>query len=126
MMFGIVGLLLLQEGLSAPIAVMGGMAVGGSAMYLVARLFAFFRTLQSSGTLDLNNAIGKEGRVYLTIKPGGGGQIEIAIQGQQRICDAVSESDDMIPTDSRIRVKSIVNNRFVVEALTTEKSGKKV
>ncbi|NLN61814.1 MAG: hypothetical protein GX146_02935 [Myxococcales bacterium] len=122
MIFGIVGLLLLQEDFAAYWALLGGIVAGGGAMYLVARLFAFFRSLQSSGTLNLNNAVGQEGRVYLTIPQGGVGQVEIAIQGQQRICDAITEGGASIPTDSRVRVVSVVNSRFIVEAITADKA----
>jgi len=61
------------------------------AVWLISWVFTLFGRLQHSGTMDLRNAIGKNGRVYLTIPKGGTGKVEVEVQGGLNVLDAVSE-----------------------------------
>jgi membrane protein implicated in regulation of membrane protease activity len=87
---------------------------GLAAMWLVAKTFALFRKMQSSGTLDLNNAVGQTGRIYLSVKPDVPGKIEVTVQGRLQIFDAVSEDREPLPTDTRVVVVRVENQNIMV------------
>lgn len=118
MMFGLVGLAMrLGSGFGAALSVLAATAVGLLGMLTVAKVFQFFFGLQSSGTINLENAVGKTGRVYLRIKPHSMGQIEVAFQGRLRICDAVSADRDEIPTDAQVEITGIEGSTLIVKRL---------
>ena len=123
MMFGLIGLMLNKgHGWGAGASVGIGVGAGLVTNFAVAKIFQMFRRLQSSGTMDLRNAIGEEGNVYLTIKSDEPGKIQIAVQEHLKVFDAVSADGSEIPTDSRIRVVRLVKgNTMVVERVQTSK-----
>jgi len=119
MMFGLVGLALTREaGLAPPLALLVALAAGVASMWIVARLFSAMMALQSSGTLDLAHAVGEEGVVYLTIKPGTGGQVQVAIHGRLGVYDAQTNGGRDIATGHAVRVVGVRANALVVESLT--------
>jgi membrane protein implicated in regulation of membrane protease activity len=115
MMFGLVGLGLRGEGSGVAVSLGGGFITGLVCMYGVAKAFQLFRSLQSSGTIKLKNAVGKEARVYLTIKADEPGQVQVEVQGHLGIYDARSRHGEEIPTDTPVKVVGIVNNLMIVE-----------
>jgi membrane protein implicated in regulation of membrane protease activity len=118
MMFGFVGLAMNRgSGLGGTVSVLVAIVAGFGCMWLVARLFRFFYGLQSSGTINLSNAVGQQARVYLKIKRNVPGQIEVPIQGHLKIYDAVSEDNKEIPTDTRVVVVSVNGTTMVVKRL---------
>jgi membrane protein implicated in regulation of membrane protease activity len=70
--------------------------------------------LQSEGTLDVWNALGKEGTVYLTIPPTGKGIVQINVQDTLRELSAVSKDKTEIKTGERIVVVDIVGGSTLV------------
>jgi membrane protein implicated in regulation of membrane protease activity len=118
MIFGLVGLALTREaGLPPQLAVAIALAAGLAAMWAVAKVFALMLGLQSSGTLDLAEAVGQEGVVYLTIKPGAGGQVQVSVQGRLGVFEAQASGPVEIATGRAIRVVGVRSNQLVVEAL---------
>lgn len=118
MMFGLVGLALTREAaLSPQLAVALALAAGLAAMWAVAKVFSLMMGLQSSGTLDLARAVGEEGVVYLTIKPGSGGQVQINVQGRLGVYDAQTNGAAEIATGRAVRVVAVRANALVVEAM---------
>ncbi|MFW5856768.1 MAG: NfeD family protein [Planctomycetota bacterium] len=115
LVFGLIGLGLhrqldLHPFLAAPGAFLAGLA----AMALIASLFSFMHGMQSSGTLDMRNAVGQEGNVYLTVAASGSGQVEITIQGRRQTFNAVTDGEADLPTDSRVRVVRVVSGSTLV------------
>ncbi len=110
MMFGLVGLALLKANLSTPETLAGGAIAGLVAVRVIGLLFEQMRHLQSDGTLDIHNAVGQSGSVYLTIPAQGTGQVQVPVQGSLRIFDAASTGEQIIPTGEKIRVTGIVDN----------------
>jgi hypothetical protein len=53
--------------------------------------------------LDLRNAIGENGTVYLACRPGGSGRVEVPVQGAMRVLDAVAAGDEGLPTGTKVR-----------------------
>jgi membrane protein implicated in regulation of membrane protease activity len=118
MMFGLVGLALTREAaLNPQLSVAIALAAGLASMWVVARVFALMIGLQSSGTIDLSHAIGQEGVVYLTIKAGTGGQVQVAVQGRLGVYEAQGGSGTEIATGRAVRVVGVRAGQLVVEAL---------
>ena len=115
LMFGLTGYVMLKSGgLHPGWAVLGGAAAGSLMVFLVACVFKVFMKMQSSGTLNLQNAIGQEGVVYLRIPAGGTGKVQVPIQGQLLTMDAVGESkEDAIKSGERIRVAGVVSGEVL-------------
>jgi hypothetical protein len=89
LMFGLVGFLLLRNQEAAPwIAGSAGFAVGIVTMFIIAKLFYSSRKLQSDGTIYPANAVGVEGSVYLAIRPGEIGKVQLTVRGALKIFDA--------------------------------------
>jgi membrane protein implicated in regulation of membrane protease activity len=119
MMFGLVGLgLSRQFWVPDIIAAAIGTVAGLFTFWVIARLFSSMTKLQSDGTLKLSNAIGQQGKVYLTIPAQGTGQVQVAFQGRLMIYDAISANKEEIKTGDQIVVIDIAGgNILVVEQL---------
>ncbi len=119
MMFGLVALALSRQSRVGDLwAIIGGAAAGAATVWVIGRIFVGMKRLQADGTLQVENAIGQEGSVYLNIPPGKSGQVRVAVQGQLRVFDAISESNAPIITGDRIRVKKLsAGNILVVEKI---------
>lgn len=114
MMFGLVGLALLRAGLAVAWTVLGGIVAGLITVFISSLLFTQMKRLQSEGTLDLKNAVGRTGKVYLTIQAGKSGQIQVAVQGSLRIIDAVSNDQKKIATGQPIKVVAVADTETLV------------
>ncbi len=115
-MFGLVGLAMMRNsGLQAVWAILGGTVAGLFSVWVVSWLFAFFKKMQHSGTISLQNAVGKEGTVYMNIPADEPGKVQVSVQGRLSIFEAVSEDKSSISTDTRVTVVKVVSgNRLVV------------
>lgn len=121
MMFGLVGLALLrQSGFPGAAAATVGLLAGAASMWGIAQAFRLMQTLQSSGTLDLRHAIGEEGVVYLTLRPGRGGQVQVTVQGRLGVYEARAEDDQEIATGRGIRVVDVRSDVLVVEPVEAD------
>ena len=81
-------------------------------------IFFFPGGLSSSSTLNLSNAIGEEGTIYLTIREGSTGKVRVEVQGRLKVFEARSADGSELKTDCRVRVTSVVSgNVFVVESI---------
>lgn len=117
MMFGLVGIALRrQSGVSVPWSMAGAMAAGLATVWVIGQIFSFMKGLQSSGTVDIQNAVGQEGTVYLTIPAEGTGKARLTIQDHLKVLDAISEHKVKLETGQRIRVVRVVaGNLLAVE-----------
>jgi hypothetical protein len=116
MMFGLVGLALLKAGLAVFLTVLGGMLAGLVTVAISGLIFTQMKRLQSEGTINIQNTVGAEGSVYLTIPKHGTGQVQIIAQGSLKIFDAVSKNKTMIATGETIQVVGVAGgNTLIVE-----------
>ena len=115
MMFGLTGLAMSKESdFGALASIVGGTVAGLVTVYVIKALFRVFNNLQSSGTLNLKNAVGEEGTVYLSIPEEQAGKVRVEVQGHLKVMEAVSQDGSRIPTDTRVRVASVVNGNVLV------------
>jgi len=104
MMFGLIGLMISEMDAPQALSILGGLGAGGVSMWTVSKLFDTFKEFEQSGTMDLENANGATGTVYLRIPASGQGQIQITFQGAMRTMDAISIDGVEIPTGALIQV----------------------
>ena len=107
--FGWGTLWLLRVGLHPAIALFFGVAMGIWAMILVAILLRLALQLQEDGTVDIQNALGLSGTVYLTVPAArqGEGKVHLVVQDQLRELQAVTDEPQDIPTGTPIRVMGV-------------------
>jgi hypothetical protein len=116
MMFGLVGLALLKAGLPVFVTVLGGMLAGLVTVAITGLIFTQMKRLQTEGTINIQNTVGTEGSVYLTIPKNGTGQVQIIAQGSLKIFDAISNNKSVIATGEKIHVVGVAGgNTLVVE-----------
>lgn len=116
MMFGLVGLALLRASQPVLLTVIGGMLAGLVTVAITGLIFTQMKRLQTEGTINIQNTVGTEGSVYLTIPKNGTGQVQIIVQGSLKIFDAVSNSKILIATGEQVRVVGVASgNTLIVE-----------
>ena len=112
------GLVFLDPSLSIPLplGILISFALGVAALVLVAFAMRGISKLQSSGNLDLRNAIGKVGQVYLTVPAGGkaSGKINLTIQEQYKEFTAITTADTDLKTGSYVRVVALSESGILV------------
>ena len=118
MFFGWSGLAAADGGLGTIGALAISFVAGLIMMLLTAWVFMLFIKLQASGTMDIKNAIGTVGEVYLTIPPQKQnlGKVQIIIQGGLRTMDAVTEEPEAIKTGSKIEVIDVESSTLIVKS----------
>jgi membrane protein implicated in regulation of membrane protease activity len=115
MLFGWVGLAMSRSADLGPALSIGiGVAAGLVANFAFAKVFQAFKRMQSSGTMNLKNAVGEEGEVYLTIKQNEPGKVRVAVQEHLKVFDAVSDDGSEIPTSTRVVVVRVVKGNTMV------------
>ena len=125
MLFGAVGMWLRQSGLPglllAPVALASGVAAAVGTAYITRQLLR----LESSGSLQLENAVGQPATVYLPIpaRRQGVGRVQFTLQGRTVELRAVSDENHVLPTGAAVIVVSILDNDTVEVTLTPQLEG---
>ncbi len=116
--FGWGGLIGYYRGFSGTWQVVLAFAIGIVFALLVSTMLYLLSKLKSSGNLNLNNAIGKIGDVYLQIpaKGEGTGIVNVIVQDSLRELKAMSEGD-AIPTGEKVKIVKLAGNTLVVETI---------
>lgn len=97
-----------------PQSLLTGLVVGAAMVWLLAILLKAVYDLQSSGNIQIADAVGAEGRVYADIpaRGEGRGQVQLIVSGRQRMFTAVSDGEAM-PSQTRVRVTRVNQDRSV-------------
>ncbi|HZL10726.1 MAG TPA: hypothetical protein VFC65_12075 [Prolixibacteraceae bacterium] len=115
-MFGWSGLGFLNAGLAPWLVVILSFICGLLMMLAMASLFYFMSKLAESGNLNMKNAIGHLGEVYLTI-PGeraGMGKVQLTVQGTLQTVDAITDEPEAIATSSLIEVLDVIDEQILL------------
>jgi hypothetical protein len=115
--FGLTGLAADRAGWPATTTLGTAIAAGLLALWIVAWLMQALTRLQSRGNLDLQHAIGRPGRVYLTV-PGqlaGPGKIQLQLQERTVETIAVTRGPELI-TGADVIVVGLRGETLEVEA----------
>ncbi len=115
MFFGLAGLYTLNSDGSDSLAILAGGVAGGASMYGTGKIFQVFFALEASGNVEISEAVGVRGSVYLRIPEGGVGQVQIELGGGLKTYNAKSEDDQGIATGEFIEVVDTITSTLVVK-----------
>ncbi len=118
MFFGLAGLWTLEvsSGDSAnAMAVLVGGGAGLASMYVTSKIFQVFFSLEASGNIEMSDAIGQKGTVYLRIPEGGVGQVQIQLGGALKTYNAKAKDGQGIATSDFIEVVDTLASTLVVQ-----------
>jgi len=94
--------------------------IGTATLFGMAKLMQLMMKLQSSGNIDLENAVGLTGEVYIPVpaNEGGMGKVSITIQGRYAEYNAVTKGPELLKTGIFVKVAEVRGNTLVVEKET--------
>lgn len=114
--FGWTGIATLDAGMSLLVSVVIALLAGLTMMTVMASIFYMFSKLTDSGTMDVKNAIGGVGEVYLTVKAKRGniGKVSIMVQGSLRELEAITDDEQDLNNGMVITVKDVINGNLLL------------
>jgi membrane protein implicated in regulation of membrane protease activity len=114
--FSWTGLACLDAGLSTGSTVLISVIAGTLMMVAMATLFYMLSKLTDSGTMQMKNAIGHVGEVYLPIEANRGnkGKVQIKVQGSLRELPAITDDDEDLLVRSVITVVDIIGDNTLL------------
>tara|TARA_Y100001970_G_scaffold293294_1_gene439118 strand:+ start:727 stop:1329 length:603 start_codon:yes stop_codon:yes gene_type:complete len=115
MFFGLAGLYTMKATDTSTIAIGVGGAAGFASMWGTGKLFQLFITLQSDGTVEISEAVGANGTVYLRIPHDGAGQVQVNFGGSLRTMNAKSHDDAEIGNGEFIEVVDTMGDVLIVK-----------
>ncbi len=123
--FGIGGLGARSLGAATPLTIVAAVLLGVMGMFGVAVSMRAMLGLQRDGTLDIRNAMGKVGTVYVPV-PGalsGVGKVTLAVQGRTVEYQAVTLEGSVLPTGAPVVVVGIRDNDILEVLLLSSVDG---
>lgn len=98
------------------LSVIVGILLGVGMAFLFAYAMKKAMKLQSSGNIDINNAVGQTGSVYLQIpaNKSGFGKVNVLVQDRLQEFNAMTADAEIIPTGVEVTVVSIELNYLIV------------
>ena len=114
--FGWAGLALSRSGVPGGVSTLIAFLLGLGAMVVLALMLRGALRLQSDGTMDLKNALGLCGTVYLTVPPRrqGTGKITLVLQGQLGEFEALTDEAEPLKTGQSVQVVGLSGPIMVV------------
>lgn len=114
--FGWTGIACLDAEMEFFTVVIVSLAAGLIMMTVMASIFFFFSKLTDSGTMDVKNAVGGVGEVYLTVraKRGNIGKVTIMVQGSFRELEAITDDEEDLTNGMVINVKEVINGNLLL------------
>lgn len=113
---GWAGLTLLKSSMPAGLSIAIAAGAGILAMVLMALIIKLFLKLQSNGNIDMRNALGLSGSVYISIPPArcGTGKVNIILQNQLGEFDAVTDEETPLKFGEEITVVGLSGSNTLV------------
>lgn len=116
MVFSWVGLGLINGEMSTVVVVLISSASGLLMMVIMSTLFYFISRMTDSGSLNVDNALGKTGTVYIPVrnKRSNMGKVQITIQGSIHELDAMTDEDEDLKTGSVVKVIKVLDDNILI------------
>jgi len=117
-LFGWVGIVLAEKEINIFLIFFIAIICGLMGMFIIAIMFYLISKMQRNGNINIRNAIGHTGQVYLTIpaKQAGVGKIQIIIQERLTEVNAMTNNYKQLSTGTLIRVVDVIDiNTLLVE-----------
>jgi hypothetical protein len=113
--FGLGGAWSASSGHEAAVSLLVALASGFAAMYAMYRLMRAIYNLQSSGNVDIRNAVGQPAKIYIPVPPSGAGKgkVQVTLQGRTMEYEAVSGEAETLPTGETVVVDAVVSSDVV-------------
>ena len=119
MMFGISGLAVTQSDGGDLLAIAVAVISGIFSMWIIGKVFQVMKSLEVDGTVKHSLAVGAQGKVYMEIKAGQTGQVQVEFQNAMRTCDAVLEDEKWsLDTGKFVEVVKVIGETLVVKPLS--------
>lgn len=114
--FGWLGIVLSKQGIPTGYTLTFSVMAGLLAMIAVAAIMKSALSLQSAGNLEIQNAIGKTGRVYIPIPPkrSGSGKVQLIVQVQLRELEAVTDAPETLSSGKEVIAVAASNRNVLV------------
>jgi membrane protein implicated in regulation of membrane protease activity len=106
---------ILQFGFSQLTTLIASIIVGLMFLVMSAGLMFAVKHLEKKVVKDKTTALNKIGQAYINFAPKSKGQIEIEINGQLSVVDAMNNSDEEIKAFEEVKVVKIENDTLYVE-----------
>jgi len=122
MVFGWTGFILTNNGELGGVSIFFiSLGTGTLMLFLIALVYYMFEKIAQEGNMNISDAIGKQGTVYIPIpkKNEGIGKVQIILSGSLKTLDAIAKSKP-ITTGSRVEVVGIINEMLEVEEIKTK------
>ena len=114
--FGWSGIACMENGLSTGLTVFISVVCGLLMMLAMASLFYYLAKLQSSGTLNLKNAVDQIGEVYLTIGANRSriGKVSVNVQGTLRELQALTDEGQDLVQGNVVKVQDVTDTGILI------------
>ena len=114
--FGWSGIACIDNGLSTGLTIIISVICGFLMMFAMASLFYYLAKLQSSGTLNLKNAVNQIGEVYLTIGANRSriGKVSVNVQGTLRELQALTDEDHDLLQGNVVKVQDVTDTGILI------------
>ncbi|MCB0372628.1 MAG: hypothetical protein KDD31_06455 [Muricauda sp.] len=114
--FGWSGIACIDNGLSTGLTILISVFCGLLMMLAMASLFYYLAKLQSSGTLNLRNAVNQIGEVYLTIGANRSriGKVSVNVQGTLRELQALTDEDQDLVQGNVVKVQEVTDTGILI------------
>ena len=119
--FGWTGIICLNNNIGAGLTIVLSSLAGLVMMAITSALFYMMGKMVQSGTINIRNAIGMVGEVYLPIgaKRSKKGKIQVKVQGSLREFDAITDEPKEISTSTMIQVIDVLGEEILLVKKTT-------
>ncbi len=123
MMFGLAGMFGISATNNDLAAVLIGTTAAVGSMYAVRSMMRGINSLQADGTMNMKDAIGATGQVYLRIKPNQVGEVQVTIDRTLRTVSARAKDEKLqLETNAMIKVTGVIGSTLIVEPLTVNET----
>ncbi|MFT4601339.1 MAG: hypothetical protein ACI857_001519 [Arenicella sp.] len=106
----------IRNGNTATFTILMSIAAGLVMMFIMAWLFSFIAKQAESGTLQIKNAVGQIGEVYITIGANRSsiGKIQIKVQGSLRELEALSDEEEDLKQGNVVKVLEVISGELLL------------
>jgi len=121
--FSWTGIACLDSGLSRGLSLGISTAAGLAMILIMASIFYFLSRAVESGTLNMKNAPGAVGEVYMEILPQRGniGKVQVTIQGSMRTLEALTDDDEHLHPGNVVEVTGTTSNNNILIVTKSKK-----
>jgi hypothetical protein len=114
------GLVFTGQQISKLWVILGGTIIGLVFVIAVMGIMKGLSKLISSGTISLNEALGKEGTVAIMIpgKMKGRGKVNVSIRGKLMDLAAISREEETLKRGQQVKIIDLSNEQLIVEKIS--------